>query len=470
MAEGEEAKVVVGHHYHVEFGRALQLPGETAEAVVKVKLEEESIASSSACDRSSLEKGEGEGEGRSKEYKEGDGGGASSSTQSGSAEKDAPQMGKKRETTEEIRFELLCHERVDPVLVEVRARDYDSGAAGEKLRKKIERLIGRSGKASHPLKLTSSEPQKSFKVFMEIPEHFPPSYTGTSVSYAYKLKVSTVKVVPSKKSASGCREFEKSSATFPICFWASLTHKACSPGRGVTRPPDDDDAAAEAFMVKAAEVGNDMYFKNRGKRPSRVSGSGSVGALGDGEYRDDLPSPGSSLRDYTMPEFMRYGRRNSHSGRESEDRELLSSLHLDRESCYNIFCGETCFVHLHLLGDLNVQPGDLIECVLDFLPTEVVCSKVAIELVAQETILRPKQTNRARRTSSRQAYADEDVVLHSTRTSFTFNVPRDSFPSFETDLIKLDWEIRFAFDIFTGTPAAKGELNWKLPVRLALKT
>ena len=97
------------------------------------------------------------------------------------------------------------------------------------------------------------------------------------------------------------------------------------------------------------------------------------------------------------------------------------------------------------------------------------CAKVSVELCSEETVLRPRQGNKARVKSSRQAYCDEEAVLHSARTSFTLSVPRESPPSFESDLVKLEWELRFAFDVLTGPSGAKGQLNWKLPVRLSLK-
>ncbi len=134
---------------------------------------------------------------------------------------------------------------------------------------------------------------------------------------------------------------------------------------------------------------------------------------------------------------------------------------------FNIFCRDTCIVHLHVLGlrGTNIaQPGILMECVLDFLEGAVEaerCAKVSVALVSEETLLRPREQRR--RSFARQVFESAEVTLSLQRCSFTFNVPRDAHPSFETNLVRAGWRMAFAFDLRGG-----GVLNWQLPLNMAL--
>ena len=162
--------------FSLELGRTIQVPGEIEEAVVVLRLA--GTGPSATTDNS----------------REASGAAAVTSPRGSSEEP-------RRAPTEEIRFELVCSERVDPTLVEVKAKDYASSSDGSgRARKKIERVIGRSQKARLGLDLSASPAEKTFKVFMEVPADYPPTYTGTSVSYCYKLKVSTLRLIPSKKA------------------------------------------------------------------------------------------------------------------------------------------------------------------------------------------------------------------------------------------------------------------------------
>ena len=430
------------YDFALELGRAVLTPGELCEARVRVK-------------RLSIPT-EGEGAAEDKRVGAADNAGDPSSSPRGSDDPGSV-------SRNEVWFDLCCYERVDPGLVEVRARDYDSGGAAGKTRKKVERVIGRSERVRHGLRISPSDPEAWFSVLIEVPEGSPPTYTGASVTYAYKLRVGAGRAVPSKKAASGFREVEKASTTFPLCFWPSQSRA----GQWRQDWAQHEDGSVP-FGLRVAEIADDASGLGSGFTEGSRKPSVSASAAPAGDHHPDLPSPGSSLRDYAMPDFMRYGRRSSRSGAELEDLEILSPR--ERESSYNIYCGEVCLVRLHVLGDLDAQPGDLIECVLDFLPSAgASCAKVSVELCSEETVLRPRQGNKARVKSSRQAYCDEEAVLHSARTSFTLSVPRESPPSFESDLVKLEWELRFAFDVLTGPSGAKGQLNWKLPVRLSLK-
>ena len=449
--------------YDLQVGRAIQVPGEVSEALVKLSLLD---------DRPN---------------------GAASSTTT-SDQQETPSSRAK----EEVRFELVCYERVDPSLVDVRAKDYDSGSAGGKARKKIERVIGRSEATSLALSLSTSQPEKRYTVLMEVPEDFPPTFTGSSVSYAYKLRVGVYKTIPSKKG-TGFREVEKSATTFPLCFWSS-GHRPQAGVRWASDAEsggDDESPAPPAFFLTVAEVVEDAQGSGASAlaaqlRPSpmpspakrRTANGGAGGQQGPSAQdppSSDLPSPGSSLKDYaSMPEFMKFGRRNSHGNSATLEDDLSDSLRLFNESApqtYNIYCSDFCLCHLHVLGltGKTAQPGCLLECVLDFPQNSgYVCARTTVVLVAEETVLRPRSAKMA--TSDRAWFETSEVCLNCDRTSFTFNVARDACPSFETDLVRAGWELRFAFEVGAkavgagakavgaGELQSSGKLEWKLPL------
>ena len=134
---------------------------------------------------------------------------------------------------------------------------------------------------------------------------------------------------------------------------------------------------------------------------------------------------------------------------------------------FNIYCRDTCIVHLHALGLLGgniAQPGILMEFVLDFLKVsseQERCAKVSVSLVSEETLLRPREQRR--RAFTRQVFESSEITLSLERCSFTFNVPRDAHPSFETNLVRVRWRMEFAFDLADGSI-----LNWNLPLNMAL--
>ena len=434
--------------FALELGRAIQVAGEAFQAVVTAKLpdaspsEEEDLRSAAA----------------------------------------APTPTRSRE---EIRFELLCLEKVDPNVVDVRPADYSSPSSSGKARKKLERVVGRSEKASVTMNLSRQHPKKCYSLVMAVPEEFPPTYMGTGVSYAYKLKVSLVKVVPSKKG-DDFREIEKCSTSFALCFWTATGTTAqpqqnSGSGRPCELPAIDVE---ETFTLKVCAIDEsnghlERQVKASFTSPEKRSESGRSAAVSarsgaGGHPNTSSTSPGySPLRDHDLPEFMNLRRVGSNS---LEDGDLLPN---EAPKTYNIFCSDTCLVHLHVLGLIGkniAQPGYLMECVLDFVPTEsYMCSHVSIELVTEETVLCPKQTHIQK--YAKQVFESSDITLSCRRTSFTFNVPRNCHPTFETDKVKVNWELRFCFQTCkreekgsagTGKLQSSGELNWKLPLVMSL--
>ena len=451
----------------LDTARTIHVPGQVVEATVKVSLDQENADVGGGGGGEELENSDAMTAAAEDTQPSSSSSAIHAENGNGTARADpCGGAGVQSKAREEIRFELICLEKVDPALVGVRVRDYDSASTSLKTRKKIERVIGRSEKVCRPLALTSEESEKEFSLYMDVPEGFPPTYTGVSVSYAYKLRCSTVRVIPSK-SGNSVREIEKSSTSFPLCFWS---------GQKTTRHVGSSSTEEEACFVLTV-VGSDQGSGNKHLSASPVKRRDSSAPhhhRRTSQQRDSDHAPTSPQLDDTLPDFMTLRRRPS-SSRDIDVEELLFG---GASQTYNIFCHDTCFVHLHVLGlsgNGNVtQPGCLMECVLDFLPTDLyTCSKVSVELVVTEILLKPKQAKMKQFT--KQVFENSDITLHCSRTTFTFNVPRDSHPSIESDLVKLEWELQFTFQVLCSNSAGAAYsqavpqvLNWKLPMQMSL--
>ncbi len=219
-----------------------------------------------------------------------------------------------------VGFQLVCVEKVDLALLDVKAKEYSHGGGGPgapaKARKKVERVLGCSEKVSLPLIIPQGAEEgaggsplpsstQRFSVCMEVPEAFPPSFTGSACAYVYKLVASTSKVVrravkpqtpgeeagPSGLGADQSprvREVEKCSASFPLTFWSSQQHQQQLlqlQGGESSQSPQQHHHHQHHQQQQQPEAGN------------KVGGEGEAGkAEGGGDGAGDTPPPAFALR------------------------------------------------------------------------------------------------------------------------------------------------------------------------------
>jgi len=411
----------------VDFDEALYVPGQKILADVRVSplsRELEPASMSSRCD--------GDGSGGNRE---------------GTSRK-------------EISFRFVCVERIERSLVDIQTGDgvepYNN--------RRVQRLIGTSNIETLPLEESDGSDFK-FHVSIALPADIPPTFAGAAISYVYFLETQIHWAGSGMESVELLRKKAAlASVSTPVRVWVTPWAEGSEPWKvqsnRVFFELEAEHSEASCIAGSHAPPGEELGEGQRGSCPLSVRTTPGGGLRG----RMEEGSPSGN----TMPDgsIKRRSRANSISSTGSGGPEFLFG---DALQTYNIHCNDTAIVRLHVLGlqGRHAHPGSLLECVLDFLPTggELVCSEVSLMLCSEEKVVRPKLAHQNRFT--KLWHQSTEITLHTSKTSFTFNVPSESYPTFETDSVGLEWALVFDFKLCKPSPKGlypSGKMNWSLPV------
>lgn len=283
---------------------------------------------------------------------------------------------------------------------------------------------------------------------LALPPTICPSFRGTSAKVFYVITITAQCAVPGSKPVSVHLPFDVygSEYFFGAGTAASEYHLA-----------ESHSALSNDSTLPTSDTNNETTTKSR----HVVSGTSQTGRLARSSSSAPAPAGvriGSEIAFELRPSLM-HGRVET----EQMQRAQTSIFTIGKESSHLV---------RFLLTKQSYQPGDILLGVFDFTRANIPCYKVSATLCQEET-LSSMALDPDRVVQSKVFGSFHEHTLGVLHTNMRLSIPHDALATIKTDLVRIQWLLRFEFSAGAPPTQIKSEaaqqqqrqtFQWHVPI------